>query len=259
MAAAGIALIRLIGVVIRKEEPSADERTRHGYWFRCQLPQLAGLIAAPMALIAKFEHSYEFPFSASPFAVALLLLLAFQTTRFFIEREMVDRSAATIDLSPRERQKVGKIVGVALAQSFGIAVLLSVIFADGHHKAVHEKKMAHEQSVKAAMDAVAFSAPYDQTPEHKPQQETSASKHVEHDHGLHDFMDVLPHQAFVDWCEFKQAGHQPWPWIRKYGHLTFYPTIILNWTALGLFFGLVLEGVGKGERLRGRLTKETHG
>ncbi|MGZ8710841.1 MAG: hypothetical protein ACXW28_11525, partial [Thermoanaerobaculia bacterium] len=32
---------------------------------------------------------------------------------------------------------------------------------------------------------------------------------------------------------------------------TFYPTIILTWTALGLFVGVFLEGFVKGERLRG--------
>ncbi|HKR65496.1 MAG TPA: hypothetical protein VJZ00_17330, partial [Thermoanaerobaculia bacterium] len=34
-------------------------------------------------------------------------------------------------------------------------------------------------------------------------------------------------------------------------NFTYYPTIILSWTALGLFIGIFLDGFVKGERLRG--------
>ncbi len=229
VSAAGWALIRLIVIVVRRKPHTATERKRHGYLFRCQLPQLAGFIAAPMALIAKFDHSYEFPLVASPFAVALLLLLAFQTTRFFLEREVVDRSASSIDMTLRERQKVSKIVGVALAQSFGIAVLLSVIFVDTHHRATHPPSKdgaeAHEHLLR---------------------------------HTYPDFMGKLPHQAFLEWDHIALPGFRWNDWVKEHGQLTYYPTTILSWTALGLFFGLVIEGIGKGEHLRRRIRKETH-
>jgi hypothetical protein len=36
-------------------------------------------------------------------------------------------------------------------------------------------------------------------------------------------------------------------------HVDFYPTLILMWTALGLFFGVFLEGFLTGEKLRGEI------
>lgn len=220
-------LLRFLRVVTHTPPEDSDPKKR-GYWFRCMMPQLAGLIAAPMALIVKFEHSYQFPFTASAFAVGLLLLLAFQTTRFFIERESVDRSASSKDMSPRERKKVRMILSIALAQAFGIAVLFSVIFADSHYRAAH------------------------------PPEPGEKSHYGHHDKKMPDFMAILPHQAFLDWGHLVVADDPLSNWVRKNGQITFYPTIILSWTALGLFFGLVLEGIGKGKHLRGHSAKEKH-
>ncbi|MFL6246388.1 MAG: hypothetical protein ACJ74H_10220 [Thermoanaerobaculia bacterium] len=225
---AGWAVIRLI-LMVRREtaDPPVKEEKQHekrGYLFRSLLPQLAGFIAAPMALIAKFEHSYQFPFTASIWSMALLILLAFVTTRFYLEREVVDRSASSPEMTPRERQKVAKVLGVTLTQAFGIAVLLSAIFAHSHYLASHDTNAAHHERHYV---------------------------YLEHDQKLHDFAGFVPHQAFLEWKVV-------FPFVRDQGDFTFYPTIILSWTALGLFFGLVLEGIDKGEHLRRRSSKEAH-
>jgi hypothetical protein len=219
-------------VVVRREKAEPEpvpkdqnEPEKPGYLFRSLLPQLAGFIAAPMALIAKFEHSYQFPFTASGWSMALLILLAFVTTRFYLEREVVDRSASSPEMTPRERQKVAKVLGVTLTQAFGIAVLLSAIFAHSHYLASHDQDGAHYG-------------------DHHP-------VYLDHDPKLHDFVRIVPHQAFLQWkIVFRFVDH--------HGDFTFYPTIILSWTALGLFFGLVLEGIDKGEHLRRHSSKEAH-
>ena len=41
------------------------------------------------------------------------------------------------------------------------------------------------------------------------------------------------------------------PGLEPHLRFTYYPTLILTWTALGLFVGVFLEGFVKGERLRG--------
>ena len=43
--------------------------------------------------------------------------------------------------------------------------------------------------------------------------------------------------------------------IAPHFHFTVYPTLILSWTALGLFFGAFLEGFVRGERLRRESSK----
>jgi hypothetical protein len=233
------ALVRLFKVVLRERPQAQQEGHKDGYLFRCMLPQLAGFIAAPMALIAKFDHSYEFPLTASPWAMGLLLLLAFVSTRFYLEREVIDRDSSSADMTPRERKKVGKVLGVTLAHAFGIAVLLSVIFADSHHRALLEKVTGGTATGHGTGPAV--------------------DEHLRHEPKPPDFMGFLPQQAFLEWQEIKPPHYCAWGEVKEHGNFTYYPTIILSWTALGLFFGLVLEGIGKGEHLRHRASPDSHG
>ena len=46
------------------------------------------------------------------------------------------------------------------------------------------------------------------------------------------------------------------PRVADHLKFTYYPTIILTWTALGLFIGVFLEGFFKGARLRGGEMRE---
>jgi hypothetical protein len=218
----GGALIALVSVftTISRPHPAGTVRKKNGYRFRSLMPPIAGLIAASMTLVVKFEHSYEFPLHASPFAIALLLLLAFVGTRLFVESQVVQRSTEEEQMSARDRQKVAKIVGVALAHAFAIAVLFSLIFADSHYRTAHK---------------------------------ADANARLHHSDEEHDFLGLLPHQAFVDWSTAAMPPiHGLREWVRENGFITFYPTIILSWTAIGLFFGLVLEGIDKGDHLRRR-------
>lgn len=268
--AAGAVFPRLYRFVARSKqadmpvhEKAARPKKKDRYLFRSLLPQLAGCIAAPMALIAKFDHSYTFPFSASIWAMLLLLLLAFLATRFYLEREVVDRTSSLPEMSLRDRQKVTKVLGVTISQAFGIAVLLSVIFADSHYRVVHEQKKHNE----ALLDVVKQAGTEEEKKElatNTPAKERRAAhaEHVlrdsPHDQDLHDFVGYIPHQAFLEWKEIKLPGRDWNDWVKEHGNFTFYPTIILSWTALGLFFGLVLEGIDKGEHLRRRGAKDSH-
>ena len=51
---------------------------------------------------------------------------------------------------------------------------------------------------------------------------------------------LIPRQAGVDFAGMR---------------FVFYPTLILTWTALGLFFGVFLEGFMQGKHLRSTATK----
>lgn len=191
------------------------------YYFQALVPRLARLIVVPLALTVEFDHSYTFPLHASTLALVLLIALSFFATRFFIDREIVEASESP-DATP-ERVRLGKVVALALSHAFLIGVLLATIFG------------SHAQGVPE--------------PEHHP----------------HNWLDRMPDK--------KTTGHQypyfaavlardvrfdmTWPrFMADELHFTYYPTIILAWTALGLFIGVFLEGFVKGERLRGEERSE---
>lgn len=216
-----------------------------GYWFESLLPRLARLTAVPMALIVEFDHSYEFPLVGSTWVLVLLMFLSFLTTRFFVTREIVDRKEkpGVFRLTGTEKKSVNQIVALALAHSFGIAVLLSAIFASSYEPTVKQKP--HEPHPKIAAGRPApfweltarFLRRFDEVPK-------------EHEHPR--FLGLLPREVSMDFGTLAARMHIPLPEeVARHANFRFFPTIILSWTALGLFFGVFLEGFMKGERLRG--------
>jgi hypothetical protein len=71
------------------------------------------------------------------------------------------------------------------------------------------------------------------------------------------FLGFIPRETVFDIGAIAEEHQYPLtPKVAEHLSFKFYPTIILAWTALGLFFGVFLEGFMKGERLRGRRTDE---
>lgn len=193
------------------------------YYFEALLPRLAQLIVVPLALTVELDHSYTFPLHASGWALLVLILLSFFTTRFFVDREIVDPSAVREGkvLRAPEKERVAKVVALALSHAFIIAVLLATIFG------------SHASDIEPA----------------------------DHEGLRHQFLETGHKHPYVAWIlprdvTFDLAsaiGHyvEVSPKIGEHLKFTYYPTIILAWTALGLFVGVFLEGFVKGERLRG--------
>jgi hypothetical protein len=207
------------------------------------MPRLARLTAVPMALIVEFDHSYEFPLAGSTWALLLLMITSFVTTRFFVTREMVDRKEqpGVVKITKAEHRRVRQIVGLALAHSFGIAVLLSAIFAPSYERRHRPgNPVVHHAAVSptsvwawpvAALDYL------DATSEQHPGRR---------------FLGFIPREVSFDVGRIVNSwGYSLPARIREIIGFRFYPTIILAWTALGLFFGVFLEGFMGGKRLRG--------
>ena len=229
-----------------------QKREKPGYWFQCLLPRLAGLIAATMALTVEFDHSYEFPLNASSWALFMLMVLSFFTTRFVVTRDIVDRTErpGVVRITTGEKKRVWQIVGLALGHSFGIAVLLSAIFAPSHQGAKKEPADAPKPTVQAA-------SALRQAPVTYLLEEVDA---VSPKHPRRRFLGLLPREVTFDLGKILASnGHRLPPKIAEIVGFRFYPTIILTWTALGLFYGVVLEGFMKGKRLRGQPTNEPAG
>jgi hypothetical protein len=222
-----------------------EKKDRPGFWFRCLLPRLARLTAVPMALIVEFEHSYEFPLHASTLSILLLALISFVTTRFFVVREMIGPEDAPEETAADEqRKRAWRIVAVALAHSFGIAIVLSAIFASSYDhlrseaelepvvETVEGKPGAFWNFVETVFERFDNPKPHEKYPR---------------------FLGVLPRVARVDFGTIakKTLGEELPAKVSETAVFNFYPTIVLVWTALGLFFGVFLEGFLKGERLRG--------
>ncbi len=216
-----------------------------GYWFPCLLPRLARLTAVPMAFIVEFDHSYDFPMNGSTPMLLLLMIISFVTTRFVVTREIVDRKEqpGVFTVTPDERSRVRQIVGVALAHSFGIAVLLSAIFASGHE---YKKPTPDPHVVHIATGVTA--GPWKVL-------EAVLGRFDEVSGDINSrprFLGFIPRVVSLDLGEIAAKNNYPLPLIvAQHATLKFYPTIILTWTALGLFFGIFLEGFMKGQRLRG--------
>jgi hypothetical protein len=214
-----------------------------GYWFPCLLPRLARLTAVPMALIVEFDHSYEFPLHASSGSLLLLASLSFLTTRFFVMREMVDQEEPS-GMTPEERKHVWQIVAVALAHSFAIAVILSSIFASSHD-APHQQQNDLQPSVQVFTGKPTTFWTFVETILESVDNRQPGSEYPR-------FLGLVPPVVSVDFGKIAQDLGRPFPAkVAEHAIFRFYPTIILVWTALGLFFGVFLEGFMKGERLRG--------
>jgi MFS family permease len=237
-----------------EEEKKDDEEEQDlpGHWFPCLLPRLARLTAVPMALIVEFDHSYDFPLHASTWALLLLIAVSFLTTRFFVTREMVDRQAQPggIKLTPEERRHVWQIVAVALAHSFGIAIVLSAIFSSSHvPKAEREQPYSVRDVPWPPAEYWTF-----------PEKVLTRFDEISREHHDPRFLGLIPREVKLDFGDIAAKNQYALPpKVAEHASFKFYPTIILAWTALGLFFGVFLEGFMKGERLRGRMTHETVG
>lgn len=240
----------LIHMVTKMRAPSTSEQERRGYWFTAMLPRLARLTAVPMALIVEFDHSYEFPLDASTWVLMLLMGLSFLTTRFFVTREIVDKKEkpGIVHITPAEKNRVRQIVALALSHSFGIAVLLASIFASTHERTLANKH-GEEQTPTANQHVPA--------PEPTPPNPDSSSflrrfDEVPRGHRHERFLGLVPRDVTLDFGAIAERWHHPLPAdVAAHLKFNFYPTIILTWTALGLFFGVFLEGFMKGARLRG--------
>ena len=228
-----------------------DEKEQlSGYWFPCLIPRLARLTAVPMALIVEFDHSYEFPLHASTWALLLLAAVSFLTTRFFVTREMVDREErpGIFKVTPEERKHVWQIVAVALSHSFGIAVILSVIFAAGH-----QRKVAIPEDEPSVHTVAGTPAPFWSIPE----EILERIDEIPQGQVAPRFLGLIPRKVTLDFGVIAENANYPLPpKVAEHAIFRFYPTIIFAWTALGLFFGVFLEGFMKGERLRGRPADE---
>lgn len=221
---------------------------RPGYWFRSLLPRLARLTAVPMALIVEFDHSYQFPMEASSWSILLLGTLSFLTTRFFVRRELLGlEEHPAVTVTPDEHRRVWQVVATALAHSFAIAVILSAIFASSHFSS-HSSRPPSERiegSVQVAEGRpsafwVAVETILERVDNMTPGQQQPK------------FLGIVPRVVTVDLGVVAQRVKYPLPAkVAEHSIFKFYPTVILVWTALGLFFGVFLEGFMKGERLRG--------
>jgi hypothetical protein len=304
-----------------------------GYWFPCLLPRLARLTAVPMALIVEFDHSYEFPLGGSTWALLLLMVTSFVTTRFFVTREMVDRKEqpGVVKITLPERRRVRQIVGLALAHSFLIAVLLSAILAPSYERrkltktetaaptatrsnasrvirtaaGVNTSRTAPKASGASTPNTVqgvagaktsmtvqtaarvntsttapkASGASTQSTVQNAAGEDTSTTAqtaagantpfwklpvamldYLDATSKLHPrrrFLGVLPREVSFDLGQIAEEHGVLLPQrIREIIGFRFYPTIILTWTALGLFFGVFLEGFMQGKRLRGVASRE---
>jgi hypothetical protein len=246
-------IIHLLAKWRRRKKHYRDYREKPGYWFTCLLPRLARLTAVPMALIVEFDHSYEFPLVASTGSLLLLMIISFVTTKFFVTREMVDRKEqpGVVTITREQKRRVRQIVGLALAHSFGIAVLLSAIFAPSHQQARYAA--VDHRPAPVHHTAVAVS-PFWKVPVAILDRLDSRSAK----HPRQRFLGVIPREVTFDIGRIAQLAGHPLPdRIAELVGFRFYPTVILTWTALGLFFGVFLEGFIKGERLRGIATRET--
>lgn len=199
-----VSLTPLVHRVARTFRLEKIDSAGPGYWFRSLLPQLGRVVAVPMALIVEFDHSYDFPLHGSSSALVLLIVLAFVTTFFVMRYEIVERDHQhdVGTLSPTQRTNVRRVVALAFAHAFTVAVLLSAIFSASH---THGKKEHYDK-----------------------------------------FLFILPREVKLDLTGlFAWAGP-----AGEHAVFRFYPTIILTWTALGLFFGVFLENFINGRRLR---------
>ena len=220
-------------------------RKRH-FWFQATLPRMARLIAAPMVLIAELQHSYEFPLDSSSWVLLLLMILSFFTTRFFVSRE-VDPHTHTAGLSRANRTRVRQIVAVALSHAYAIALLFSMFFVTTHLRSQHETP-SRQRPRPATRPA----------PESKslPMQLLVDTLHQFDDvggtpHHHPRFLGVLPRDVEFNIGDIaSHAGVELPQTVVAHSHFRFYPTIILTWTAMGLFFGVFLEGFLSGKRLR---------
>jgi hypothetical protein len=203
--------------VLRKPPKEIPLDIYPSYQFQALLPRLFRLIVFPLALLVDFDHSYHFPMDATNIALLTLMTLAFLSTSFFVRREVLGTGVQAERRRATPRQ-VRQILAVALVHSFAVAFLFSITFGSNY---IHKHVDAGSRNQQAVADPV---------------------------HQSDRFLGVLPREAKLD---LSKLWKDPSEWKKKHLDLEFYPVLILTWTALGLFFGVFLDGFMKGERLRG--------
>ncbi|HEV7484299.1 MAG TPA: hypothetical protein VGQ65_01360 [Thermoanaerobaculia bacterium] len=229
---------------------------RPQYRFHAMLPRLARLIAAPIALLVDFNHSYEFPLKASSWPLLLLMVLAFLTTRFFVQREIVDRDRMPLSRGGPERSKMRPIVAVAVAYSFGLSLLFSVIFASNYFDRADVNTVKQKPVVAQVLRPASVTAHVKQELIADPTWVSLTNwwmnrcEEIPAQHAWPRFFGILPRDVTFNLGQTWVCKPLPAS-IRNYLVFVFYPTLILTWTAIGLFFGVFLEGFLKGRRLRG--------
>lgn len=210
----------------KKTEKAGEEHLPPQYLYQCILPSLFRLIIVPFVVLVEFDHSYTFPMYATDGTIVLLMVLAFLTTQYFVRREILrhddDRDAAQDPMQEQKHAQVQQIVALALAQSFALALVFSLIF-ESNTISRHKQQVAHFAGMAAG------------------QAETV-------------FLGVVPKTTQVDLGTVMVRWHLIKPPQKTFFCWDVYPTMILSWTALGLFFGAFLEGFIRGERLRGEVT-----
>lgn len=229
-----LTLVTLI-VRARKELTDAGSRPYYPFRFAALLPRLFRLMVIPIFLLIDFEHSYLFPMHATDVVLVGLLLLALVSTEFFIRRALRSTEGELSRLDDRDletdiNRRVRQVLSIALVHAFVVALFFSFLF---------ESRTIHRAHVADRVHAMAM------------------NEHVMADDDGHNeplFLSYVPREARfnVNWIAH-QTGYRLEPLLERSLDLHFYPTLILSWTALGLFFGVFLEGFLKGERLRGEI------
>lgn len=140
-----------------------------------------------------------------------------------------------------------QIVSVALAQSFVVSLVFSVIFGSNHvehiavpHRFEELSEAAHETHDEGGIVGV-----------------MNRLDVIPDGHARPRLFGILPRETQFDVAALMDA----WGWtieerVAPHVRFVFYPPLILAWTSLGLFFGVFLEGFLKGERLRGEMETE---
>jgi len=182
------------------------------------------------------------------------MAMAYLSTRFFISREIESGERAPAESPDTLRGRVRQVISVALAHSFGIAMLFAIIFSSTAVEGLKKSEAAakappHQTEVHEATNSSPFFVFFDDLYSHVDA--------VNPPHEYPTFLGVLPRDAAFDigWIITPRNRMLP-PGLVPHLRFVFYPTIVLTWTALGLFVGVFLEGFVKGERLRRPVKEE---
>jgi len=156
-------------------------------------------------------------------------------------------------------------VSIALAHAFSLSLIFSIIFEanlvqklngeNPENKAASKSPPAPEPPAPAPPSFVAPARPYAPMPSRYVQWRRWFLHRYDAE-GVY-FFGILPRHTTFDLGPLvddaiRKPGRKPLhPSVRNHLRFDYYPTLIITWTSLGLFFGVFLEGFLKGERLRG--------
>ncbi|MGC4120191.1 MAG: hypothetical protein QM765_37540 [Myxococcales bacterium] len=205
--------------------------------FEAFLPQLVGRIVVPMAVLVDFDHSYHFPLNASDEVIVLLVVLSLLSTAFYIGKQLVGEPGHETGAGRLRhgRRLLPKLMGLALFESFVAAVLLATLFGSNYF--MHSGRALREAQPFLGVIPKHVDLDLASLGSHAPAAEHgAAATHEKQEEG-----EVKAPACLV--------AEEPEPTPRF--TVRVFPTLVLVWTALGLFIGVFLEGFFKGEGLRG--------